>query len=194
MAELEKNVFMGEDGVRQMPHDELEPPEPKWVKPGEQHLLDDLTPEELGPAPDEWATGYYGKGSRQEATDAVFNKLKTGEKLDQRDFIMAELALADAKKEAGIVDDTPPKGLFGLVWRYTNWKENRVRHRVKKKTYIWLLVLLGWMGGHRWYAKRYGLGVLYTGFFWSGVPFLMCFLDLLEVIPVKADEEGCIMM
>lgn len=48
------------------------------------------------------STGYYGTGSRQQVTDDVFHKLETGEELTRDDFIKAELALQDAKLEAGI--------------------------------------------------------------------------------------------
>ena len=51
---------------------------------------------------DDWSTGYYGTGSRQQVTDDVFHKLETGEELTRDDFIKAELALQDAKLEAGI--------------------------------------------------------------------------------------------
>ena len=30
---------------------------------------------------DDWSTGYYGTGSRQQVTDDVFHKLETGEEL-----------------------------------------------------------------------------------------------------------------
>ena len=51
---------------------------------------------------DDWSTGYYGTGSRQQVTDDVFHKLETGEEFTRDDFIKAELALQDAKLEAGI--------------------------------------------------------------------------------------------
>ena len=52
---------------------------------------------------DDWSTGYYGTGSRQQVTDDVFHKLETGEELTRDDFIKAELALQDAKLEAGSI-------------------------------------------------------------------------------------------
>ena len=39
---------------------------------------------------DDWSTGYYGTGSRQQVTDDVFHKLETGEELTRDDFIKAE--------------------------------------------------------------------------------------------------------
>ena len=49
---------------------------------------------------DDWSTGYYGTGSRQQVTDDVFHKLETGEEFTRDDFIKAELALQDAKLDS----------------------------------------------------------------------------------------------
>ena len=57
-----------------------------------------------------------------------------------------------------------------------------------------LLVLLGWMGGHRYYEHRWVLGAIYTAFCWTGIPFAMCVIDAMIVIPKKADENGMITM
>lgn len=141
---------------------------------------------------DEWKTGYYGTGSRQQVTDDVFKKLETGEQLTRDDFIKAELALQDAKMEAGIdVENEKGKGLIG---KYHDWKKNRTKHKVNKKKYILLCLLLGWCGGHRYYEKRYWLAAFYTLFFWTVVPFFLCVTDLLIVLPMKADENGDILI
>lgn len=137
---------------------------------------------------DEWKTGYYGTGSRQQVTDDVFKKLDTGESLTRDDFIKAELALQDAKLEAGI-DIQNEKGQ-GLIGKYHDWKKNRTKHKVNKKKYILLCILLGWCGGHRYYEKRYWLAAFYTLFFWTVIPFFLCVTDLLIVLPLKADENG----
>ena len=85
------------------------------------------------------------------------------------------------------------------VWRYV-WKVNqfinqhRKPHTFKKKTYLWLMLFTGFIGGHRWYQGRYILAALMTLFFWTGVPTIMLVTDLMEVIPVKADENGYITM
>ena len=52
----------------------------------------------------------------------------------------------------------------------------------------------GWFGGHRYYEKRYILGVLYTVFFWTGVPLAMAILDAIAVIPLKSDENGMVLL
>lgn len=81
---------------------------------------------------DDWSTGYYGTGSRQQVTDDVFHKLETGEELTRDDFIKAELALQDAKLEAGI--DLEKEKSPGLIGKYHDWKKNRVRHKVNKRS------------------------------------------------------------
>lgn len=159
--------------------------------PQKEHLLGDV---EDYDAPDEWNLGTYGTKSRQELTDQVFSKIDSDEKITIKDYVLANMALEDAKLEAGIQDEEPPKGLFGLLYRYQNWKENRTRHRVNKKKYILLLIFLGWMGGHRYYEKRYLLGAVYTAFFWTFIPLCSCLVDLLIVLPAKADENGDIMI
>lgn len=167
--------------------DEAQTEAPRTPTTGE--LLGDV---EQYDEPDEWNFGTYGTKSRQQITDDVFKKLETGEELTRDDFVKAELALQDAKLEAGIdPDDEPPVGLMG---KYHYWKKHRERHKVNKKTYILLCIFLGWIGGHRYYEKRYKLGVLYTLFCWTVIPFFCCVTDLLIAAPMKADEDGNIMI
>ena len=78
--------------------------------------------------------------------------------------------------------------------KLTGKGKEREKHLVNKKKYIWLTILTGWMGGHRFYAKRYYLGAIYLVFFWTIIPFSMAALDILEVIPIKSDENGCILI
>ena len=51
---------------------------------------------------DDWSTGYYGTGSRQQVTDDVSTSWRPARSWTRDDFIKAELALQDAKLEAGI--------------------------------------------------------------------------------------------
>lgn len=159
--------------------------------PEREHLLGDV--EDYG-APDEWNLGTYGTRSRQELTDQVFAKINTDEKITVKDYVLASMALEDAKMEAGIEDEETYKGFFGMLKRYQDWKEHRTRHKVNKKKYLLLLVLLGWMGGHRYYEKRYILGAVYTLFFWTCLPLCSCLVDAMIAIPIKADENGDILI
>ena len=68
------------------------------------------------------------------------------------------------------------------------------KHRFNKKTYLWLMLFLGWLGGHRYYQGRWKLGLLYTLFCWTGIPLALCVTDFMEVVPIKADTEGCVVL
>lgn len=103
-----------------------------------------------------------------------------------------DFAMQDAMEEAGMEAKT--YGIWGPIWRLLQKREERQRHPVSKKTYIKILILTGWCGGHRFYAKRYYLGALYLVFFWTLIPVMMSFLDFMEVFPMKADEHGILMM
>ena len=122
----------------------------------------------------------------------VRGDLALGEEFTRDDFIKAELALQDAKLEAGI--DLEKEKSPGLIGKYHDWKKNRVRHKVNKKKYLLLCLFLGWCGGHRYYEKRYVLAAFYTLFFWSMVPFFLCVTDLLIALPMQADENGDILI
>ena len=82
-------------------------------------------------------------------------------------------------------------GVWGPIWRVLEWyNQKKGSHTFKKRTYLWLMLFLGWMGGHRYYQGRRILGAFYTAFFWTGVPLIMCVTDFMEVMPLKADENG----
>mgnify|MGYP003300160146 CR=1 FL=1 len=104
----------------------------------------------------------------------------------------ADFAMRDAMEDAGM--EAEVYGIWGLIWKLTGKGKEREKHLVNKKKYIWLTILTGWMGGHRFYAKRYYLGAIYLVFFWTIIPFSMAALDILEVIPIKSDENGCILI
>lgn len=64
---------------------------------------------------------------------------------------------------------------------------------VSRKKYIRLAISIGWFtGAHRFYAGQKIRGLLYLLFFWTGIPFAMTLIDLMIVLPMKADENGCI--
>ena len=54
--------------------------------------------------------------------------------------------------------------------------------------------LTGFAGGHRYYQGRWGLGLLYTLFCWTGVPLALCVTDFMEVMPIAADEDGMVVL
>lgn len=109
--------------------------------------------------------------------------------VDASDLMAVDFEYQAAAAAAG--REEPVYGLWGKLWRL--WYKTipaRAPHRVSKRAYLLLLLFTGWLGGHRYYGRRYLLGVLYTVFFWSGVPLAMCVLDAMAVIPIKADDKG----
>lgn len=111
------------------------------------------------------------------------------------DFNFAELALAEdelhrLKEETS----TPEKAKW---WqRLGDWyfarKENRQKHLVNRKVYIWLCVLTGLVGGHRFYEHRWGLGILYLALAITGLPVAFLVIDWMIAVPMKPDENGMI--
>lgn len=100
----------------------------------------------------------------------------------------ADFALRDAMEDAGMEAKT--YGIWGPIWRLLKRRDDRELHTHSKKTYILLLIFTGWMGGHRFYARHFWVGGLYLLFFWTLIPVMMSVIDLMQVIPMKADEKG----
>lgn len=110
---------------------------------------------------------------------------------DYVEYIAAEEELKQLRIEHGIEDPDEGK-LSKKITKMFDDRENREKVAVSKKKYIRLALLTGWMGGHRFYAKRYKLAMIYLLFFWTGIPLYNCIIDLMQVIPMPADENGII--
>ena len=65
---------------------------------------------------------------------------------------------------------------------------------VKKITYCLLALLLGFIGGHKFYAKKTKAGFLYLLFSWTVIPFFFAFVELMHALMQKADPEGKILV
>lgn len=107
------------------------------------------------------------------------------------DIAMAQAELNELKKEHGIEDEE--KGLKKLISTFFKKREARVKHPVNKKKYL-KLGLLGVFGAHRFYAKHYVLGTLYLLLCWTGISISMTLIDMMEVAPMQADENGNVML
>lgn len=109
-----------------------------------------------------------------------------------------KLVQADFEKQAAeneAQQEEEVYGFWGKVYHFYNWYHNKSHgFRFKKKTYLWLLFLTGWLGGHRWYQGRRILGAIETAFFWTGIPFILCAIDFMEVVPLKPDENGYVVL
>lgn len=107
------------------------------------------------------------------------------------DLIALDFERQAAHRSQGLPEQT--YGIWGVLWKVHQWMASKKGcHTFKKKTYLWLMLFSGWFGGHRYYQKRYVLGIIYTAFFWTGVPFISCIFDAMEAIVIKPDEGGYI--
>lgn len=108
------------------------------------------------------------------------------------DLALAEDELQRVKEEAGIAEEGP--WWKRIIDRYYKWKDERPLHLVKKKVYLLLNILLGWCGIHRFYERRWFLGIFYLALCWTGLPAILCVTDFLIALPMKADANGMILI
>lgn len=126
--------------------------------------------------------------------EQIKEEKKTKEQLKEEkdklvtDIIAAQAELDALKKEHGL--DEEEKGVKKVISNFFDKRGSREKVAVSKKKYIWLAVLLGWVGAHRFYSKHYILGFVYLALFWSGVSIAMTIIDLMVIIPMQADENG----
>lgn len=109
-----------------------------------------------------------------------------------------QLLQADFEKQAALDaagQEEEVYGFWGKIYKFMNWYHSKTRgFRFKKKTYMWLMLFTGWLGGHRWYQGRYILGAIETALCWTGLPLILCVQDFMEVVPIKPDEDGYVVM
>lgn len=67
-------------------------------------------------------------------------------------------------------------------------------HIVKKSTYLLFALFLGWMGAHKFYAKRKTQGVMYLIFCWTLVPLILGWLSFILNLFKPSDIDGRIMV
>ena len=127
-------------------------------------------------------------------------RLKEEEKMRKKEEnkkLLTDIAVAQAelnalKKEYGMEEEE--KGIKKFITNFFDRKENAAKVPVDKKKYIWIAILLGWLGGHRFYSKQYILGIIYLVLFWTGIPLAMTIIDLMVIIPMNPDENGRVLM
>jgi len=117
---------------------------------------------------------------------------KKKEEISIGEYIAAEEELKALKKEYGIEDENPKKGgrISRKISSFFERQAGREPVAVNKKKYIWLAILTGWFGGHRFYCKHYRVGLFYLLFCWIGLGLCNTIIDLMVVIPMQADENG----
>lgn len=98
--------------------------------------------------------------------------------------------LGQLEEKAGV---RPPLWIR-LLESWFSFKERHTTHAmVKRSTYL-KLCLLGLFGVHHFYAHHYIRGFLYLAFCWTGIPLALGFIDWMEAVPRKADENGLILI
>ncbi len=65
---------------------------------------------------------------------------------------------------------------------------------VNKVAYCLLALFLGWLGIHKFYSGRIGMGILYILVCWTYVPAVISFIEFLIALTKKADENGKILI
>ena len=80
------------------------------------------------------------------------------------------------REENGIADT----GRHGPIWHaidaFFNVRANRVRQKVRRKTYL-RLCILGIFGAHRFYAKQWVTGIFYLLTCWTSISIAMTIID-----------------
>ena len=61
---------------------------------------------------------------------------------------------------------------------------------VSKGTYIALCLFLGGAGLHKFYAGKWGQGLLYLALSWTGISVVLALFDLLITMFKRPDEYG----
>lgn len=108
------------------------------------------------------------------------------------EFLALQAELDELKAQRG---ETRSEGRVSrAISAFFDRREAREKQVLNKKKYILLAVFTGWMGGHRFYAKQWPTAILYLLFFWCGFPAAMTIVDLMIVIPMKANENGNILL
>lgn len=110
--------------------------------------------------------------------------------VSMKEYLAAKQELEQLQKEYGIEPEEKPGRLHRLLDWYFDKKENRRKVKVNRKKYLWMTILGGWFGLHRFAAKQYWIGTAYLLLCWSGFPLAMTLIDLLIIIPLPVDENG----
>lgn len=127
----------------------------------------------------------------KEGTEEQMIQLKEENKeFDFVEMALLEDELHELEEKYGV--EKKPKLWQRIGDWYFQKKKEREKHQIRKKAYLWLTVLLGWAGIHRFYEKRWVLGLFYLALSWTGLPVAFAVVDFMIALPMKPDEKGCI--
>lgn len=120
---------------------------------------------------------------------------KRQEKLSGRELselMMLEEELRRTKKEYGI--EERKSWIEKLLDLYHSVADRRGQRLVSKKKYLWLCLLTGFAGGHRFYTHQFITALIYLVTSWTGFGLAMTLLDVMAVVPMKPDGDGNILI
>ena len=63
--------------------------------------------------------------------------------------------------------------------------------KINKGIYIMLCLFLGTVGIHKFYAGKWGQGILYALFCWTGLSVVCALIDLIIAVFKSTDDQGC---
>lgn len=140
---------------------------------------------------------YKNKNKPSEQIESGQSSLEQEQPLSKptQDTILSDMTRLDFENQMvheQMGKEAPTYGFWGWLYRMQQKYGHTQLHKVNKKKYIWLALLTGWMGGHRFYEKRYKVAMLYLLFCWTFVPLTMIVIDIMIVIPKEPDEQGMI--
>ena len=116
------------------------------------------------------------------------------EHVSPEEYFALQQELEETKRQYGIEDEPVPEGRISrAISGFFDRREARKKQLVKKKTYMWLL-LLGMFGAHRFYAKQWVTAIIYLATCWTGFSIAMTIIDVMVVVPMQPDENGNILM
>lgn len=113
------------------------------------------------------------------------------------EYYRAQCELEDLREQYGIEPPEEEKKegkISHMVSSFFERRDAREKVCVNKKKHLKLAIFLGWAGAHRFHAKQKVLGIVYLLTCWSGFSVAMTIIDILEIIPIQADENGNIMI
>ena len=116
------------------------------------------------------------------------------EDVSVEDMLLAQMELDELRRKYGIEDGAKREGRISrAISGFFVRRDARQRQLVSKKKYM-LLMLLGIVGAHRFYAKQWATAIFYLATCWTGISTAMTVIDVLVVIPMQPDENGNILM
>ena len=125
-------------------------------------------------------------------------KQKTEQQPERRvtleEYLQAKAELEELQKKHGIAPEQKEGPISRAISNFFDRRDARGQVKVNKKKDLWLCILLGWAGGHRFYQKQYLLGFMYLALCWCGFSVAMSIVDLLIIFPKQPDEDGNILM